>query len=116
MVRNDIGQISERRQEEREMSGQERIESIRSIRELLIGGSDRVTTGKLIRFCWKCNFIISRTKIDNKNVNCFGSLRAKQVWSSPPLFDCMIIKKGLEKTNIFTEMYTQLQLTVKNSK
>ena len=56
MVRNDIGQISERRQEEREMSGQERIESIRSIRELLIGGSDRVTSGKLIRFCCKCNF------------------------------------------------------------
>ena len=54
MVFNDIGQISERRQEEREMSGQERIESIRSIRELLIGGSDRVTTGKLIRFCRKC--------------------------------------------------------------
>ena len=59
------------------MSGQERIESIRSIRELLIGGSDRVTTGKLIRFCWKCNFIISRIKIgNNKNsINCFGSLR-----------------------------------------
>ena len=54
LVRNDIGQISERRQEEREMSGQERIESIRSIRELLIGGSDRVITGRLIRFCRKC--------------------------------------------------------------
>ena len=41
----------EKTRREREMSGQERIESIRSIRKLLIGGSDRVTTGRLIRFC-----------------------------------------------------------------